>query len=106
MYLTEINEMVDGFVNDKLIAEQDRENFVKSLRKYWTDKIAITWTADDVADACPGLTEEEAIDVLWKLFHDHDSERGINWDSIRDNAVIHYGKRALEDDDDAEENEE
>jgi len=46
------------------------------------DKITITWSVDDVLAMRPGLTVEQARDVLQYIEHNHDASIGVTWDVI------------------------
>ena len=48
------------------------------------NEIAIIWSVEDVMIECDWLTEEQAMEVLHDIKHNHDATIGINWD------VIHY----------------
>jgi hypothetical protein len=53
-------------------------------------QIAIIWSVEDVMMECDWLTEEQALDVLHSLDHNHDATIGINWDVIRHTAQWKY----------------
>ena len=49
-------------------------------------QIAIIWSVKDVMQECDWLTEEQALEVLHNIDHNHDATIGINWDVIYYNA--------------------
>ena len=61
-------------------------------------QIAIIWSLEDVMMECDWLTEEQALDVLHSLDHNHDATIGINWDVIRHTAQWKYQKPQETDD--------
>jgi hypothetical protein len=94
-----INEMVEGLRTRGLVREDQVDAARDALRDFWSGKIAVVWEVGDVLNACPGLTDDEAAEVLYKAFREHDAEHGIGWDTFETWAVRMYGERALEDDD-------
>ena len=46
------------------------------------DQITITWSVDDVLAMRPGLTVEQARDVLQHIEHNHDASIGVTWDVV------------------------
>lgn len=53
------------------------------LHRYWQDKIAPVWQADDLLEAAlkigKPITKADAVEVLKDLFEGHDPELGITW---------------------------
>ena len=53
----------------------------------WIDKIALTWTIDDVRCAIHEdgrkITKDQARNVLDRVLHKHDASIGVNWDVLR-----------------------
>jgi hypothetical protein len=47
-----------------------------------TRQIAIIWDIDDVKSIAKGITDEQAMTVLREVGWNHDSEYGVNWDTI------------------------
>ena len=68
---------------EALVAKQHEENKLK-------DFIEIRWHVDDVLEACPDLTKEQAREVLHEVGRSHDACYGISWDVIQDTAWIMY----------------
>lgn len=64
------------------------EHYIREkLEKYWEDKMANIWCADDVisnAEDCGlgKITREEAIKILEIAYHNIDCDTGITWDSL------------------------
>lgn len=59
-----------------------------ALESYWQNRIAITWSTEDVISCAEEnnnaeITEEEARDILESVCHSHDASIGINWDTIK-----------------------
>ena len=73
------------------------EDIRKTITRCWADKIAITWTKDDIGSlSCAnGLTDEDLSNILDDLLRNHDASIGINWGVIEE-AVESY-KRKLAD---------
>ena len=57
------------------------------------DEIAIVWSVEDVMVECDWLTEEQAMEVLHSLKHNHDATIGINWEVIYYNAEWMYPQK-------------
>lgn len=60
-----------------------------ALQSYWKNRIAITWSTDDVITCGKDqyneiITEEEAENILNSLLDHHDASLGINWDTLYD----------------------
>ena len=54
------------------------------------DEIAIVWSIEDVMVECDWLTEEQAMEVLHDIKHNHDATIGINWEVIYYTAQWKY----------------
>ena len=58
------------------------------LRRYWSDKVAIVWTTQDVHRAANErktvLTEQEARTALTDLHRHHDKQLGLRWKDVTD----------------------
>lgn len=59
------------------------------------DTISIVWTRRDVQAECPGLTIDQARDVLQRLKSRHDANVGVNWRVIQDLGKEVYGPAAV-----------
>jgi hypothetical protein len=116
MYTHQIKNMVEALQVAGLIpmdknAEQEA---VAVLEDYWTKRIGIVWEIDDIFHQAKVhgrlLTEEDAIEVLYKIQDDHDATIGVNWDTI-DYYVLDYptdpnNPNPYEDDDDEDDDDE
>src|SRR5579885_2725461 len=85
-----------------LFPPERKQDAERVLRAYWSDRIAVTWTVEDVLDVCPGLTDEEAMHVLEHALAEHDASVGVNWDVLQIHGNHLYGDRATEADEDDE----
>ena len=67
--------------------KEDKERIRKAIDKYFEDKIAITWSIEDVICLAEEdgleITDDEALDVLHSCLHKHDANEGINWNTLR-----------------------
>lgn len=87
-------------VKSGVVPEDRRAEAEAALKAAWRGQIALSWTVNDVLGACPGLTEEEAEEVLEEILERHDASVGVNWDVIEIVAMDLFGDRALEESDD------
>jgi hypothetical protein len=77
--------MYDHHIRDMatLVVGKSQEDAYKALKEYWRERIAVSWSVDDVIgraeDRDISITEEQALDVLNSLEHNHDCNEGINW---------------------------
>ena len=102
MFKQHLEEMADRLLADGLVAPDQKDAVIQSLRACWTDQMALIWTVEDVLDECPRLTRDQARDVLWQVCHAAGADTGVRWDTIRDVAVRNYGDVARQRDDDEE----
>ena len=65
---------------------KDKAKAREQLEKFWSDKIAVVWTTQDVHRAANerelALTEEQARHVLQRLLDRHDAQYGLKWADI------------------------
>lgn len=54
---------------------------------------AVVWSASDVLDVRPDLSDEQAAHVLHQAIHQHDTQHGIGWDTFEYFATCLYGER-------------
>jgi hypothetical protein len=77
-----IDEMLD--VLKPVLRSRSRAK--KRLERYWSDKIAILWTTEDIHRAANerelALTEQEARGLLRDLFDHHNAQYGLKWEDI------------------------
>ena len=62
--------------------DPDRQRFiVNTLSEYWSDRMALVWHIQDIQNRGQAidriLTDDEARDILWKLYRDNDPMFGI-----------------------------
>jgi len=83
-------EMVRSLVEAGLVQNSQAAESV--LSQYWTDKVAVVWTTEDVHAVqdnfdedteTSSLSEEQAQSILQKAFDKHDANVGITWESLR-----------------------
>lgn len=84
MYAHHIRDMAN-IVAEKLNVSADAAE--RALTDYWVDKIALTWSTEDIIGLAAGnfdavVTEEEAQEVLEICLRRHDASIGMNWDVI------------------------
>lgn len=64
----------------------NRDDILRVLSEYWSDKIAHVWQVDDVIDAALRtgipITAQAANDVLQNVFNHIDSEYGVSWTTL------------------------
>lgn len=51
------------------------------------DSIAIIWSVEDVLRVRPELTRDQALQVLWQAYDEHDANHGICWQTFEDIIV-------------------
>ena len=77
-----IIEMLDALTP----ALKSRKKAEVILQRYWSDKVAIIWTTQDVHRAANEretvLTEAEAQTALTDLHRHHDKQLGLRWKDI------------------------
>jgi hypothetical protein len=87
MYDFHITDMVDRLIKNDIIDKNDSVAAVGVLKEYWEDKIALSWSAEDVIMRAREvfeveLTTKEACSILYDVQHNYDAERGINWEIL------------------------
>ena len=92
MHQHQIANMVQILLEDGAI--EDAERVSKLLQGCWGDRIAIVWDVEDVQIVCPDLTDEQAMEVLRAVLHNHDADQGVNWGTIRRKAEEMFGAEA------------
>ena len=67
-------------------ALQSRKRAEAHLQHYWSDKMAIIWTTQDIHRAANEretvLTEQEAQTALTDLHRHHDKQLGLRWKDV------------------------
>ncbi len=94
MFQHQISEMITRLIVHGVIGEPDRRKAHEAVAAYWEDRIAITWSTEDVLCECPGLTEDDARAVLQQILHHQSADQGITWDVIRTRATNMFGEKA------------
>ena len=61
-----------------------------------TGTISITWSIADVLTIRPDLSNEEAMDVLERVYRGHDATIGISWETLRNYAEDIPVKKQIE----------
>jgi hypothetical protein len=95
MYPHHIDEMVE-LIHAALVEHANFHEGIRSaLESYWADKIAIVWDVDDVQNACPGLTDEQAAEVLQAVLDHEDAAVGVTWESfiLRARQLFDYDRK-------------
>ena len=95
MQETIINDMV-GRLKPVL---KDASKAKSILQRYWRTRMALVWMLADVHRAANerevALTNREAINVLQKLFHQHNPQYGIKWEDLTTHIEDHALGRKL-----------
>ncbi len=89
MYGQQISEIVNRLVAEGMISKNKRVSAHVSIAALYRDKIAITWSVDDVLTpgiAPPKTTRKRAREILQEVLRKHDASIGINWDVLREAA--------------------
>lgn len=86
MYDHLLNEQIDRLIKAKFIKDEDRDKAIKVINKVWEDRIAITWSTEDVISCAKEkgkrISKEKAREILAEVLHRHDASIGVNWDVI------------------------
>jgi hypothetical protein len=79
MFEHHLEEMVTAL--KPVLKSQNRAKQI--LKKYWSDKIALVWTVQDVHRAANerevALTHAEAVKLLQEMHHYHNKQCGLKW---------------------------
>jgi hypothetical protein len=79
---------IDGMLNALRPVIRNQARARKRLERYWSDKIAIVWTIEQIHRAANerelALTNAEALQVLKHLRDLHNPQYGIKWSDIPD----------------------
>jgi hypothetical protein len=67
---------------------KSRKRAEQILEKYWSDKVALIWTIQDVHRAANeweiALTNKEALEILKELHQHHNHQYGLKWSDLSD----------------------
>ena len=84
MYNHHIRAMADDVIKAGLVDESKKEELVAAMSIEWEDKIAPSWSVEDVIyranEIGYTLTDEEAKQVLEEVDNRWDANVGICWD--------------------------
>ena len=79
---------IEGMVRKLKPVLTDAERAQAILKRYWRTRMALVWEVEDVHRAANerevALTDEEAIEVLRVLHHQHNKQYGIKWQDLTD----------------------
>lgn len=79
-----------GFIADSL--NQDVWVIKKILREYWSDRLALEWTVQDIEKSdefTDDLTHEDAIQILKNTSVDYSKSWGLDTEDIADNIEVY-----------------
>lgn len=87
MYEHHLKDQVERLIKAKVLKPSDSEKALKVMTKYWEDKIAIVWCAEDVQARAKEqhkgrVSKANAIEILQTMLRRHDCTLGITWDTI------------------------
>ena len=78
--------MVEVLNKAGLLAPTVVNAVTNTLEEYWSDRIAVVWTTEDVHRQFNArglvMTDDLAAYILGDLLDDHDANHGINWSTI------------------------
>ena len=82
-----INDMVKELKEAGLVMSgKTTEDYKKVLEKYWENRIAVVWQAEDVVAKAKekgiDINDEQVCEVLETVLIEHDASLGICWDNI------------------------
>lgn len=84
MYDHHIQSMANSVIRAGLVPEEKKQELVQALKEEWKDKIAPSWSVEDVhyraEEMGEDLTQEEALDILFEVDRRWDANVGICWD--------------------------
>jgi ClpP class serine protease len=94
MHSYQVSKMVQQLQKDGLILKSEIKDAENSLKEYWENKIAITWSVEDIMDRARdisiSITEDQAKEILQQVLNRHDASIGVNWD-VFDDYIIDAG---------------
>lgn len=86
MYNHHLWHMANNLVKDGLLPQPRVYEAMDSMNRYWHDKIAVVWSANDIravaAQYDVAVSGDEIDMVLDMLLEKHDATQGINWEQI------------------------
>jgi hypothetical protein len=95
--------MYDHFIQDmvrKLTPVlKNRKKAELILRQYWTQKMALVWSIQDVHRAANerkrALTRSEAVQILQTLHQQHNPQYGLKWTDLWDHFDLYEPGRKM-----------
>ena len=91
MYDHEISNMVTALREAGVVSEEHADRARQALRSHWTDRIALTWSTQDVMDTAEQMglskTPESCREILHRVLHRSDADVGVSWETIRTTIV-------------------
>src|SRR5262245_5592335 len=107
MHQCELAEMAHALNKAGLLGPTQVDPAIRVLTAHWADRIAIVWSVEDVLSVRPGLSEQQAAEVLQEVLHNHDATRGVTWDTLEAtaDALFGYGAGASDDEDEDDDDE-
>ena len=87
MYSHHLRDMLNLLASKHLIADDKIDEGMVILKGYWTDRIAVSWSAQDMIDRAKSqfgrrISKKKACEILQDILSHHDCEYGITWDTI------------------------
>ena len=80
------DHIIEAMVKSLKPALKDPIKAKQILERFWSDKMALVWSVQDVHTAANerevALTNKEAIKVLQELHHYHNNQYGIKWEDV------------------------
>lgn len=91
-----IANMAKSLVSRGIISDEELPYTQITLKEYWEDKIAVSWSIEDVKTRAEDigdieLTDQQAASILKDVFHDYDSSYGITETNF-DDYIVPYKK--------------
>lgn len=96
MFDYHFDRMGKALVKSGVVPEDRRAEAEAALKLAWRCEFALSWTVVAVLDACPGLTEEEAEEVIEEILEQNDTSEGVIREMMEAVAIDLFGERALE----------
>lgn len=86
MYEKHIRQMSERIAEALRLDDHQSKIIQQVLERYWSERIGLTWTVDDVLDqeidGIELLDRLQAREILQGVFACHDASVGINWDVL------------------------
>lgn len=82
MYNFHITDMAEAVATRLGLDGDGRQAAQDALAGYWGDKIAITWTIEDIRSCRKDISDDDAMEALQTVLHGHDATLGVTWDTL------------------------